>query len=1023
MNRLITLCSILLFSWVPLSAPLSAPLMAQAPNDECSGAVSISPGINNLDSTLATTGTDPIPVDTCPGTALGQVAFDVWYSLEVPESGLMTISTCDTVNFDTDVIVYTGSCDNLIPLACHGDSASCLVQGTTNSWNTILSDVSVVVGETLWIRIGGWGDQDLGSGTFELEIVPPPPPPPPPPLVENDECLDASPAFVGLNPLVTSGATTSQDPYSDITGCTALGQMYSDVWFRWTAPAAGNLSLKTCDSVDFDTDLVVYSGECDALTQRACSGDESDCLLQGSATLSYNSRIEGLPVNEGEILYLRLGGWGDGQSGSGELLLEFAPAAISSVSGVSHPGSWEIEVTTELVADCSGLLYSVNGSETLVTGPFFAGDLIIDTFPTLPQPSMMDFCVAPIFGTTPGVSECSQVAVLGPILAESCASSLGFIPDAGEPLEIPLVINGDPAANVLDLILSLETNHPDASQLLVQLIAPNGTTETLHNQPFNATGSGLNLTWWMSAPLPGQIFDDGGFWQPSYGNLYSFTGPLQEGTWTLRISDEVPGLQGEVLLTCLKFFDTSAVLLTGQDLIIGDANNIVQVDRDGSIASFGMESVICNGGSDPLHWYANPDPRHPMMIFNMFRVDSDRIIQIGGSWAKHGWSSAQADACGFGCQPSPTNQETGIGCSDTYGASGNAAQINMGPRSEIDPWTGSFSWSGSFMSQDTGPWNPTEERLSIEDVDLDPSQNPASQFVAEVYVIQPADEDPFSNHAWEPVTVSGSPGGTWEIDMSAVATNSPVQEAWPNSEIVTVSPSGTGDGHLFLASKVTELSNGTWQYEYALYNLNFGAGIGGFEISVDPGVEITSPRFHAPFTDSPFYSSTPWEFIRSGTTLRWQTLPESFGSSANPLRWGWLYNFGFVANQAPTSSTVTLESHLSSPYPTLEATVQAPPPPPAAPQFKRGLCNPDSQLDLSDVLFLLDYQFSGGLKPVCLDSCDGNDDGAIDLGDAIYLLGYLFMGQTPPAAPGPLNCGVDPTPDTLECSVANPDCP
>ena len=83
MNRLITLCSILLFSWVPLSAPLSTPLMAQAPNDECSGAVSISPGINNLDSTLATTGTDPIPVDTCPGTALGQVAFDVWYSLEV----------------------------------------------------------------------------------------------------------------------------------------------------------------------------------------------------------------------------------------------------------------------------------------------------------------------------------------------------------------------------------------------------------------------------------------------------------------------------------------------------------------------------------------------------------------------------------------------------------------------------------------------------------------------------------------------------------------------------------------------------------------------------------------------------------------------------------------------------------------------------------------------------------------------------------------------------------------------------
>ena len=462
---------------------------------------------------------------------------------------------------------------------------------------------------------------------------------------------------------------------------------------------------------------------------------------------------------------------------------------------------------------------------------------------------------------------------------------------------------------------------------------------------------------------------------------------------------------------------------SGQDLIIGNANNVVQVGREGSVASFGMESVICNGGTDPLHWFANPDPRHPMMVFNLFRVNDDRILQIGGSWAKHGWSSAQADACGFGCQPSPTNQETGIGCSDTYGAAGNAAQINMGPRSEIEPWNGTFTWTGSYMSQDTGPWNETEERLSIEDADLDPQLHPGSQWLAEVYVIQPADVDPFSNHAWEPVSISGSPGGTWDIDMTAESINSPVQDAWPGAEVVTVSPPGIGDGHLYLASKVRDLGNGTWQYEYALYNLNFGAGIEAFEISVDAGIEISSPRFHAPFTESPFYSDTPWKFTRSGNTLCWQTLSESFGSDANPLRWGWLYNFGFIANQAPTSSTVTLKSHLSSPFPTLEAPVQAPPAPPAAPQFKRGFCNSDDQLDLSDVLFLLDYQFNGGSAPQCFDSCDGNDDGMIDLGDGIYLLGYLFMGQTPPAEPGPLNCGIDPTPDALDCPEANPICP
>ena len=113
----------------------------------------------------------------------------------------------------------------------------------------------------------------------------------------------------------------------------------------------------------------------------------------------------------------------------------------------------------------------------------------------------------------------------------------------------------------------------------------------------------------------------------------------------------------------------------------------------------------------------------------------------------------------------------------------------------------------------------TEERLSIEDADLDPQLHPGSQWIAEVYVIQPADVDPFSNHAWEPVGISGSAGATWDIDMTAASINSPIQDAWPGAEVVTVSPPGIGDGHLYLASKVTDLANGTWRYEYALYNL------------------------------------------------------------------------------------------------------------------------------------------------------------------------------------------------------------
>ena len=216
----------------------------------------------------------------------------------------------------------------------------------------------------------------------------------------------------------------------------------------------------------------------------------------------------------------------------------------------------------------------------------------------------------------------------------------------------------------------LQTSHPDASQLIVELSAPDGTTELLHNMPPNASSSGLDLIWWMSGSAPGQIFDDGGYWLPSSGNLYAFSGPLQTGVWTLRISDEVPGVMGAVENACLRFFDMASPPSSGQDLIIGNANNVVQVGREGSVASFGMESVICNGGSDPLHWYANPDPRHPMMIFNMFRVNEDRILQIGGSWAKR-LEFIRADAAVSAVSPVLPIRRPGS-VAHTYGATGNA---------------------------------------------------------------------------------------------------------------------------------------------------------------------------------------------------------------------------------------------------------------------------------------------------------------------------------------------------------------
>ena len=91
------------------------------------------------------------------------------------------------------------------------------------------------------------------------------------------------------------------------------------------------------------------------------------------------------------------------------------------------------------------------------------------------------------------------------------------------------------------------------------------------------------------------------------------------------------------------------------------------------------------------------------------------------------------------------------------------------------------------------------------------------------------------------------------------------------------------------------------------------------------------------------------------------------------------------------------------------------------PQFRRGDASGDGAVNIADAIVILGYLFAGEAEPSCLDAADVNDDGEVQISDAIALLGYLFSGGAI-AAPGPLTCGEDPTPDKLPLCVY-PACP
>ena len=96
---------------------------------------------------------------------------------------------------------------------------------------------------------------------------------------------------------------------------------------------------------------------------------------------------------------------------------------------------------------------------------------------------------------------------------------------------------------------------------------------------------------------------------------------------------------------------------------------------------------------------------------------------------------------------------------------------------------------------------------------------------------------------------------------------------------------------------------------------------------------------------------------------------------------------------------------------------------PEPPVFRRGDCNDDGNVDISDAVFTLGSLFLGDGDPGCDDASDANDVGAVDISDAIATLGVLFLGQGTIPLPGMDDCGMDPTEDELSCGTPQNNCP
>ena len=288
-------------------------------NDSCEDATEIYLGTTSFSNIGASTDGQSHP--ECQWD--GQTYDDIWYTFTAGADGTLVVSTCDLVDFDSDLVAYFGDdCESLTLLGCNDDGAGC------SGYSSHL-EVPVSLGDRITLRVGSYGPNTTpGSGSLLLNIIDSSGDSVPSPA--NDACADAAVLTEGDTYFTTVDATTDGPAHPSCAIEDDGGVTANDVWYRYTPIANGLLTISTCDQANYDTDLVIYdNNDCNALSFLACNDDGAGCT-------SWSSHLE-VSVEGGVEHLIRVGGFDYGYDGTGIVTLSLE---TGSVWTGPEQGSW-----------------------------------------------------------------------------------------------------------------------------------------------------------------------------------------------------------------------------------------------------------------------------------------------------------------------------------------------------------------------------------------------------------------------------------------------------------------------------------------------------------------------------------------------------------------------------------------------------------------------------------------------------------------------------------------------------------
>lgn len=373
--------------------------------------------------------------------------------------------------------------------------------------------------------------------------------------------------------------------------------------------------------------------------------------------------------------------------------------------------------------------------------------------------------------------------------------------------------------------------------------------------------------------------------------------------------------------------------VAGPDIVVGDMFQLQQFGGSGAQVGLAMGTDACNNGDEEVHFFQLPNPDHPVISQNLYRMsggpnNNERFEQIGQAWVKHAFGADQLDDCGFGCIPAPTFATLGVGCSDAYASSQNGSQTDhigaLGSRAWINPFTGALG--GTHPESHAGHMHDgTSHRILVNAADLNIAMNPGATYYAEVQYDSPHEYawcqahpgqcNMYNNASCRRYNVTGTTSFTFE-PVGYTAAMTPATDVWVGATPVRIEPAPGVDGRAFILYKVTQPSAGVWHYEYAIHNQNLDRSIQSVSVPLGTGVTVNNIGFHAPPNHPGFpndgtvgdagFSNTPWTSNQTADTLNWSSETIAQNPNANAIRFGTMYNFRFDSNRPPRVANATI---------------------------------------------------------------------------------------------------------------------